>query len=701
LFEKKPHPINPGRREVLHRLALAGMGSLCLPAWLRAGSPLPDPEAITRPHLYWRTNPAGTLRTVDSVRESIKRPGLAQEIWKAIEAACVEEFGAAPLTCRSLIPGRMPVMAEQNNPDYTICHAAGQRILRHAVALHLTGEERHKKAALEQLDALFDESVWPDWIDQAHLRFELPAGLRTGMLSQDCGLAYDWLYPFLDDTERGRIVEGLDRRGIQPFLKSMEADPWWAHDLNNWYTVIIGGLGIAGMALAGDHPDAGRLVEISRPRMQRYLSIYGADGSFNESVAYSSATRLPVAYFNALYYHSSGGDNPLARKPFPQTAEWTLYAALPGGRFAAFGDGRPELDDRMGFVTAISAATRDPVIQDFAVRHLGTSANPYALLWFDPDLPRSSPAGKLPLGRVFPENSGLIFSRSSWDPDTPEMIVYGKSRQAQNHGHNDVGQVCIDMRGQPMIVDTGSPSSYPEDFFDENRFRYYNASVSGHNVLMFGGREQKFPPHDRGVKGLLDLDPMSGRYLQTHFDDQTGAYWQMDLTNAYPGAKRVRRTVIHLLPGYAVVLDEAELEQADDISLRWHTVLPATPDADGSFAVVNVDNRLACRVEALDGKTDFLGLRRHAYAAPYNRDRTGQLLEQRNEPYVELRLKGRACRILSLFGDAGRGTEGFWEKSDDRWELATAAGRVEVMCSENSLRIRHHASGRELSVDLG
>jgi hypothetical protein len=175
----------------------------------------------------------------------------------------------------------------------------------------------------------------------------------------------------------------------------------------------------------------------------------------------------------------------------------------------------------------------------------------------------------------------------------------------------------------------------------------------------------------------------------------------MDLTNAYVGAKRVRRTVIHLLPGYAVVLDEAELETAEEISLRWHTASAGAPDAAGNFRVVNGGHVLACRIESLDGEPDSIGLKRHAYAAPYNRDRTGQLLEQRNEPYVELLQKRQACRILSLFGDAGLGTEGLWENSGNSWELATATGRVEVICSETSLRIRHAASRRELAVDLG
>lgn len=93
----------------------------------------------------------------------------------------------------------------------------------------------------------------------------------------------------------------------------------------------------------------------------------------------------------------------------------------------------------------------------------------------------------------------------------------------------------------------------------------------------------------------------------------------MDLTNAYDGAKRVRRTVVHLLPGWVAVLDEAELETAEEISLRWHTITQAAPDANGNFMVVNGDQRLACRVEVLDSEPDSLGLKRHAHEAPYNR----------------------------------------------------------------------------------
>jgi len=560
----------------------------------------------------------------------------------------------------------------------------------------------HKKAAMIQLEALFDPKVWPDWIDQAHIRFGLPADLRTGMLSQDVGIAYDWLYPFLDDSERAFIIEGLDRRGIQPFLESMEKNPWWAHDLNNWYTVIIGGLGIAGMALGDDHPEANRLVEMSLPKMQRYLSIYGEDGSFNESVSYSGATRIPVAYFYAYYYHRAGGDNPLSRPPFPQAAEWSIHATLPPGRWAAFGDGHAEDPVFVSFMTAIASATRDPIIQDYAVRHFGVSANPYELLWLDDKLAESSPAGKYPLGKAFAGNSALIFSRTSWDPDNPGMIVYGKAKRAGNHGHNDLGQVCIDLDGKRMITDPGSPSGYPADFFEDARYRYYNASIRGHNLLMFGGREQRHPSEDRGDKEQVDLSPANGRILKAEFDEETGGIWQLDLTNAYSGTRKVRRTVIHLFPGWVAVLDEAELLDSEAISLRWHTFGPAEPDKQGNFRVIRDTACLDCHVESLSGDHLSLGMERHLYEEPYHLNRIGQPLEQRREPYVEMVLEDSACRILTLFAvsKGGKNESAKWNRRGDVWSWKNQYNSGEVICTNKTLSIHDLKSGKSIEANL-
>lgn len=670
-----------------------------------AGSQLKGTEhasepSTTHPHIFINKDEIAGMRSVADVRKSIES-GIPKRIWEMIQSECDAEIGSDALTARSMFEGRNATIAKQNNPDYVICAAAGQRILRNALAMLVTENTAYKKTALDQIWTLIDESVFPDWIDQAHLRFEHPADLRTGMLSQDVAIGFDWLYPHLTKVERKRIIEGLDRRGIQPFLTSMSQDPWWAHDLNNWYTVIIGGLGIAGMALGDAHPQSQALIDLSLGKMRDYLSIYGSGGEFNESVAYSNATRIPVTFFFAYYYHMSGGSNPIAEHPFPQTGEWTVYSTLPPGRYAAFGDGWIGQPPMVEFMTAIAAASRNPVLQGFSKRYLEASSNPFLLLWFDPKLESASPEGRWPRGRAFRDNAAQIYSRTDWNPGSTTMVVYGKAKRDHNHAHNDVGQLCIDVKGQRMIIDPGSPSAYPADFFDENRWKYYNASSFGHNVPMFGGREQRFTSHTRGVKSGIDFESLNGRILQTEFDDDKGGYWQLDLTKAYEGARQVRRTVVHLFPGFVAVLDEGQLEKEEAISLRWHTIEPASLRSNGAFHLNSNGVGLAGQIDVLSGNLIQHEQLRHSYEAPFNKDRTGDLLDQRREPYLETQIKDSHYRVLTLFSlISDVSLPSHWVSEDGSWRITTSEEDCKVTLSDAVLRVISDSGQSEWKVSL-
>jgi hypothetical protein len=414
-------PIN--RREALSRIGLLSLGGLMASSDLRGASHSSGSQT-KHPHIFLNDDEIAGMRSVADVRKSIE-DGIPKQIWEMIQSECDAEVGSEPLTARSIVEGRNITAANQNNPDYTICKAAGQRILRNALAMLITENPDYKKTALDQMWALFDEAVWPDWIDQAHVKFGNPAGLRTGMLSQDVAIGFDWLFPYLSEEERERILEGLDRRGIQPFLTSIEQGAWWSQELSNWYTVIIGGLGIAGMALGDAHPQSQELIDLSLGKMKTYLSIYGEDGEFNESVAYSNATRIPVTYFLAYYYHLSGGENLLAIHPFPQTAEWAIYSTLPPGRYAAFGDGWIEVPPEVEFMTAIAAATRSPILQGFCMRFLEANSNPFLLLWFDPSLKTASPEGRWPRGRAFRENGAQVYSRTDCRGLKGQPLMFG------------------------------------------------------------------------------------------------------------------------------------------------------------------------------------------------------------------------------------------------------------------------------------
>ena len=204
------------------------------------------------PHIYLTAEKTGALRSVKEARTATQT-GLGRDLWNGIITRIEADLGKAPLTPWSKFPEREAIHARHGNADWTICFAAGQRILRAALAHLLTGEAAFKDLALAQIASLFDPKDWPMWCDQAHVhQGSPPCDLRTGMFCTDLSLAYDWLHPSLSKSERRFIVDGIDRRGIQPYLERLPGKPFWLNETHNWTTCIVGGLGVAGMALGGD-----------------------------------------------------------------------------------------------------------------------------------------------------------------------------------------------------------------------------------------------------------------------------------------------------------------------------------------------------------------------------------------------------------------------------------------------------------------
>ncbi|MCG8605188.1 hypothetical protein MJD09_09345, partial [bacterium] len=159
------------RRTFLH--ASAGLvGTALTPAWpTQVLASLTEPR--DRPSIFLSAAKRPGLRSLAEVREAT-RTGRAAEMWSTIVETARNDLQAEPLTPGSMFTGRSANAAKHNNPDYTICRAAGQRILRCALTNLLTGRVEYKQAAMLQMQALFDPLVWPEWMDQSHRRFGHP-----------------------------------------------------------------------------------------------------------------------------------------------------------------------------------------------------------------------------------------------------------------------------------------------------------------------------------------------------------------------------------------------------------------------------------------------------------------------------------------------------------------------------------------------
>jgi len=641
-------------------------------------TPGPSASIVTsgpRPRIFVTAEPVPGLLSLDDLRVGI-RSGFARELWEGLRSAADADLGRKPYAPTDRFPGRSDVDADHANRDYVICHRAALRVQRAAIAHLITGERKYRDDALRQIVALLDERQWPEWRDFAHKGMEID--LRAGQLSPALALAYDWLHPSLDVEQRRWLVDGIDQCGITPFFRDVESGVSWANGTNNWMTRIVGGHGIAGLALAEDHPRSQDLVDYSLPRMQAYFGHYGWEGEFNESVAYANAHFLPIQYFAAYRYATRGDHDRLSEFPVPDTCRWLIHLTVPPGRVVDFGDGHVDAPVKAALFPAVAAATRDPALQWFYLHHArpeDPGTEPEELLWYDTSLEPREPDWTL--GRAYQAHSACISNRTSWNPGSAACVVYGKAGHGnERHGHHDAGQVCIDAFAERLIVDLGSPPAYAADFFSDKRYEYYNASVKGHNVFVIGGREMRTRERDRA------------EIVASEFDRTRGGTWSLDLTGLYDGARSITRTVVHLLPGTVVVLDRAELEAEEEVSLRWHTVTSSAPNGEGAFTVSGERASVSAQIVCLEGGPARFLLDHHEYRPPYNRHRLGDEYPQRHEPYVEALTTSSHITLLSLFQVWGPNAEPVsWTGDGAEWAVDAAEGAVTVSCTDE-LRVQ-------------
>lgn len=667
------------------------------------------------PTSIFSLEPELRAQRIDEIKRIIASPSGAP-IWEKICEEAKREKDLPPYLVDSLFPDRDKYSAEILGMDYTLCRGVGLRITRHAFMFLIDGDRSWIDAAMRQTEVLFDDVEYPAWNHVARMKMDEEESkmsvdlkkhdvhLRTGMLANSVSLMFNWLRPHLSPDQRETLVRGLEKRAINPFLAAIKQDPWWIEVNNNWLTCIVGGLGICGMALDGLHDEAKGLIEFADPLMERHLEDYGRQGEFNEAVGYAGAIYLIVNYHAARLGWSDGQDNLLATSQYRDIANWYIQMSLPPGKLHVFGDGKGS-PLKADWMPALACALQDPYLQGYGQRHSSVLADPLQLLYIDPDLPAKDLTGHLPLGIAYQDHGACITSRTSWNWDKTASVVGSKARREDNHEHNDAGQVVIDGEGESLIVDWGTPdTSYPANFFNMGRFKYFEGNAYGHNVLVFGGREMEscYELHPKYTQGSSFHGKRAlhhqGSIVSSEFDDSWGGLWSIDTAPAWSGVKQNLRTVLHVHPGFVVVLDEVQLEKSESISLRWNTAKVATLDGEDEFTVQRETVGLAARALNLTDGITTRRIAKHQYHEPWNKDQFGGILPERNCPYFELLTEGDHGRLLSLFAVQPGPQTTPWNKEGDTYTGSIGDARLAVTVSDAGLKINSSAHDKTWNI---
>lgn len=425
-------------------------------------------------------------------------------------------------------------------------------------ALHrIDGDPRYLARAKRELLSV---AQFPDWNPASFL--------STAEMTLAFAIGYDWLYDQLTAEERNILRNAIVEKGLKPGLKVYQSKKSWPNASHNWNSVCNNGLIAGALAVADTDPEiSNAILNAAKASLPKGFRDYAPDGGWPEGPGYWAYGTIYAIYGLASLDSALGTDWSLTASPgFAETGNFRIDMSAPSGMNFNFADA--------GVVTGPSScmfwlANRFNRPEFDAAERIIAAKNPSAfhLVFFNPKF--STPAAtealaKLPLSRKY-TGVNVAVLRTKADQSGTYLAIKGGSNKV-NHSHLDLGTFVLEHGGQRFAEELGPDEYTLPGYFGANRWDYYRTRTEGQNTLLIGGDNQ---PKDAIAK-------------LTAFSDSSAT---LDLTSAYPLAKKVHRTASVSADGSATLDDVIELKEAAEVTWFIHTKAKAS--AEGKTATLS------------------------------------------------------------------------------------------------------------------
>jgi hypothetical protein len=424
---------------------------------------------------------------------------------------------------------------------------------------------RHRKCFDVARSTMLAVAGWKQWTDPDY--GEAPC-LDTYSLTRGMSTAYDLLYHDLKSGDRKLIRQAIVDKGLRftytwgsnPASYVMKPKLW-----PNGFAVINTAMGIGGMTLLGEIPDAAKYVSESLAKMDLFFrEVAGADGGLIEGFGYGS---FAIDNFMdlILQVHDVCGIDAMTGDYLAHARELPIFFTLPGGGK----DCLPAIGDN-GNVNGCPPTLTGLMAALVKLKNDGTAA------WYlekaekaDEEAKKISQApADWPYGRHFPSIEWAAL-RDGWK-DSGALMAF-KSGYAEHHNHLDQNHFLVGWDKEWIITDPGY-QIYDMDYPPERKMdrkaiknmHVYTANSEGHNTILVDGSGQN------EKKGTIP------EFFTSH-----AVQWVVgDATPCYEGKlSRFRRSVLHLPGQYFLVYDEIIAPNPVKIEFTLHTA------PDGQFLV--------------------------------------------------------------------------------------------------------------------
>ena len=394
---------------------------------------------------------------------------------KAVIASANSIVTRAPLTRTLIGPRLLDVSRELLN-----------RTTHLALAYHFSGDKKYLEAAVANMRTVCEFSDW----NPSHF-------LDVAEMSNGVAIGYDWLYPFLSETDRAFIRNGLKTKGLDEYKKIYET-AWWAKGDNNWNQVCNGALIVASLAIAETDPKyADEYIPKAIANLPYSNKFYAPDGAWYEGPGYWAYATEYLSYgMSALQTALGTMKNLETTEGLSKTGFAPMLTTGPTNyifNFADSGENSKGTTSAAMFFMANTYSNTD--ISNYLHNYMSATsalAKPFHVVWYRSP---SNSAPAVPLDHMLKgEINDLVIMRSSWTDKFATWVGVKSGTNSSPHSHLDLGSFELDAGGVRWAKDLGSDDYNLDGYWTMGvggkRWSYYRLGSLSHNVPILGNKNQ-------------------------------------------------------------------------------------------------------------------------------------------------------------------------------------------------------------------
>lgn len=372
-----------------------------------------------------------------------------------------------------------------------------------------------------------------------------------------------------------RIEYELDRRIITPYLSRYDFS-WMGNrgtGVNNWNPWILSNILTVFLTVPPHRSQLEAGIRKMFTEINHYYTGLPADGGCDEGPGYwIEAGGTLFAFCDQLYIATNGKIDFFRDEKLHRIGHYEIKAHIDGCYFVNFADGLPNFQNKvMDYrLYGFGLRTGDKALQRFAAMlkrsqnrssclqsHSSIKAVLFALIY----AAAMDQAGEFTHEPVYvlPDLQCAYLREGDW------FYAAKGGHNGESHNHNDIGNVVVYHKGQPVLIDAGC-GVYTKSTFNDQRYTIWTMQSGWHNLPCINGVEQK-----EGAQYHADSFHVEGKTVTVSYQ------------SAYPaeaGVTKVQRRITVQSKGIAIEDSFSFTKDSNTVQLHYLTTLvpEVTPD---------------------------------------------------------------------------------------------------------------------------